>query len=222
MAMVMPMSTGSAVAGGERERHELGLVAQLGDEDDPETDRERDHEPSMTVRPSISDRIEVGGRLRSDAYRIEGLARLVVQAARPGFPKNLLGTQYVDRDVGSYSPSRAPPVYGIGAVSAASRPSHARKAYGRVTADQRRSDAGRRHRGSRADPDRQAQRVAGRGAPGRSVGGGAARPGRAHRHRPGARRRRGVGLRQPGRRPVRATSAGTPCSPRAGRRPCPA
>src|SRR5690606_5899002 len=61
-------------AGRERHRHQLGLVAQLGDEDDPEADRERREKTvhSSPLRSAGSGMDDLDPAL---SVRVEGLAR---------------------------------------------------------------------------------------------------------------------------------------------------
>src|SRR5690606_12483241 len=61
-------------AGHERHRHQLGLVAQLGDEDDPEADRERREKTvhSSPLRSAGSGMDDLDPAL---SVRVEGLAR---------------------------------------------------------------------------------------------------------------------------------------------------
>ena len=57
VATVMPISTGIGLeAGGEGQRHQLGLVAQLGDEDDAEADDQRGEETVHDVLPDQAGR----------------------------------------------------------------------------------------------------------------------------------------------------------------------
>ena len=103
-----------AVARREGHRHQLGLVPEFGDEDDPETHEEARYERVHRRDPLSIETAEAGlrgseGMRRprpGQPPRVEGLAHLT--RSRPPGREPQVGRQHVDRGVSGYSPSRRP------------------------------------------------------------------------------------------------------------------